>query len=259
MTSAPLLLLVLFAQQSGAKPASDPARTVVQLQEAIRQNPDVESSYTDLGNLLLGTQNFSEALIVLDAARKRFPHSAQPSLSAGVAYYGLRRFPEAVSALIEAGRLDGEAEQPVSFLNRISEHWGERKADVIALFSAYAQSHPNSALAHLALGRATGNSAELEKAIRLNPRSPDAQIELANILENRRDYAAAITAFRRASALAPRDPVPHYRLSRLYARTGDSAKADSERALHEKLSAEQKAELDRRQAATKHLRLTVRP
>jgi Flp pilus assembly protein TadD len=79
------------------------------------------------------------------------------------------------------------------------------------------------------------------------------------VLERRRDFPAAIAAFRQAAELAPKNPIPHYRLARLYARTGDSARADTERALHEKLSAEEKAELDRRQAATKHLRLTVRP
>ena len=51
--------------------------------------------------------------------------------------------------------------------------------------------------------------------------------------------------------------MPHYRLARLYDRTGQSEKAAAERALHEKLSAEEKAELERRQAATKHLKLQV--
>jgi tetratricopeptide (TPR) repeat protein len=257
--SAPLLLLLLFAQQGGAEVSSDPARAVIQLQEAIRRNPQVESNYTDLGNLLLRTQNFSEALVVLDAARAKFPRSAQAALSSAVAYYGLRRFPDAVAALIEAGRLDTDAEQPITFLNRISEHWGERKPEVIQLFTGYMKAHPQSDLGHFALGRATGDQSELQKAVRLNPRRPDAWIELGSVLESKRDFPNSIAAFRRAAELAPADPVPHYRLARLYARTGDPAKADAERNLHEKLAAEEKAELDRRQAATKHLQLTVRP
>src|SRR5437763_14766530 len=105
----------MFAQQGGAGLSSDPVRAVLELQEAIRRNPQVESNYTDLGNLLLGTQNFSEAALVLEAARARFPKSAQAALSAGVAYYGLRRFTDAVAAFIDAGRLDPNAEQPIAF------------------------------------------------------------------------------------------------------------------------------------------------
>jgi tetratricopeptide (TPR) repeat protein len=180
-------------------------------------------------------------------------------LSLGVAYYGLRRFPDAVAAFLDAGRLDPAAEQPIAFLNRTHEHWGDRTDQVIDLFTTYAKQHPGSALAHFVLGRATGDASELRRSIELNPLAPDAYIELGSVLEKQRDYAAAIAAFRRAADLAPKNPIPHYRLARLYARTGDSARADAERALHEKVSAEEKAELDRRQAATKHLQLTVRP
>ena len=257
--TAPLLLIMMFAQQGGAAVSSDPARAVVELQEAIRANPQVESNYTDLGNLLLSTQNFNEAALILEAARSKFPRSAQPALSAGVAYYGLRRFSDAMAAFIDAAKLDPDAEQPIVFLTRMPENWADRKEDIVSIFTAYAKSHPRSALGHFALGRATADAAELRQAIKLNPKVADIHIELGNILETQRDLPGAIAAFRRAVELAPKNPVPHYRLSRLYARTGDSAQAASERALHEKLSAEEKAELDRRQAATKHLKLTVRP
>jgi tetratricopeptide (TPR) repeat protein len=257
--TAPLLLIMMFVQQGGAAASPDPARIVVELQEAIRANPQVESNYTDLGNLLLSTQNFSEAALVLEAARSKFPTSAQPALSAGVAYYGLRRFSDAVTAFLAAARLDPDAEQPIVFLTRMPENWADRKDDIVAVFTKYAKTHPRSALAHFALGRATADVAELRQAIKLNPKVADIHIEVGTILESKRDFAGAIASFRRAAELAPKNPIPHYRLSRLYARTGDSAQADAQRALHEKLSAEEKAELDRRQAATRHLKLTVRP
>lgn len=260
--SAPLLLLLFLAQQSGADPQSatarNPAEAVIQLQKAIQANPRAESNYTDLGNVLLSTQNFQEAALVLEATRKRFPQSAQAALSLGVAYYGLRRFPEAVAAFLEAGKLNPSAEQPITFLNRTAEHWGDRKPDVVALFTAYAEKNPRSALAQFALGRATGDIEKVKLATQLAPSVPDGFIEMGGLLEAQRDFPGAIAAFRRAAALNPKDPVPHYRLSRLYARTGDSAKAEAERALHEKLSAGQKAELDRRQEQTKHLKVKVR-
>lgn len=256
--TAPLLLLLMFAQQGGAAPAS-PAEALVNLQQAIRKNPEVESNYTDLGNLLLRTHNFKEAALVLEHARKRFPSSAQAALSLGVAYYGLRRFSEAITAFLEAGRLDPDAEQPIIFLNRMPETWGDSKPRVIELFKMFAKTHPKSALAHFALGSAIRDAAALRTAIRLNPRIPEAHIELGSVLEAERDYVAAIAAFRRAATLAPKNPVPHHRLARLYARTGDPVRAEAERALHEKLSAEEKAALESRQAATQHLQLSVRP
>jgi tetratricopeptide (TPR) repeat protein len=257
--TASFLLFVMLAQQNGAALSASPAEAVVQLQDAIRKNPQIESNYTDLGNVLLSTQNFSEAALVLEAARSRFPGSAQAALSLGVAYYGLRRFPDSVAAFLEAGRLDGNVEQPVAFLRRMPENWADRKEEVIRLFTAFAESHPRSALAHFALGQATADAAELRQAIKLNPRMPDAHMELGSVLERQRDLAGALAAFKRAAELAPKNPIPHYRLSRLYARAGDSVRAEAERTLHEKLSSEAKAELDRRQAATKHLQLTVRP
>lgn len=257
--SAPFLLLLLLAQQSGAAPRTSPAEAVVQLQAAIRANPRVESNYTDLGNLLLATQNFNEAALVLEATRKQFPGSAQAALSLGVAYYGLRRFPDAVGAFLEAGKLNPSAEQPIAFLNRTVEHWGSHKPEVVALFTAYAEKNPRSALAQFALGRATADMEKVKLATQLAPSVPDGFLELGALQEAKREYPAAIAAFRRAAELNPKDPVPHYRLSRLYARTGDAAKAEAERRLHEKLTAAQKAELDKRQGSTPHLKLSVKP
>jgi cytochrome c-type biogenesis protein CcmH/NrfG len=207
--TAPLLLVALLAQQGGAAVSSDPAQAVIQLQKAIRQNPDVESNYTELGHVLLRTQNFNEAALVLEAARVKFPKSAQAALSAGVAYYGLRRFDDAVVAFLDAGRLDPDAEQPIAFLYRLPENWGDRKDDVVHLFSGYVKRRPESAAGHLALGRASEDVAELRTAIRLNPRSSDAHIELGSVLETKRDFVGAIAAFRKAADLAPRNPVPH--------------------------------------------------
>lgn len=257
MRAASVLFLVVLTGQGGAASfweTPDPAKQVIALQEAIRREPDTESHYTELGNLLLQTQNFREAILVLEAARPRFPASAQVMLSLGVAYYGQRRFPDAVGALVEAGRRDPDAPQPIAFLTRIREHWTGRTEDVHALMAAFAERHPRSGLAQFALGRATGDAARLKQAIALEPRMAEAHFELGEVLEAQRDWPGAIAAFRDAARLAPGNPVPHYKLSGLYARTGDAAKAAEQRALHEKLAAAEKAEMDRRQAATKHLK-----
>lgn len=254
MFAAPLLFLALLHGQEGAAPVSDPAKAVLALQEAIRKQPDVEANYTELGNLLLRTQNFPQAIAVLEAARQRFPNNAQAALSLSVAYYGQRRFTDAVTGLLATHKIDPGLPQPVVFLHRLSEHWTDRAPEVTQVFRAYLERHPKDPMATLALGRATADETLLRQAVLLAPRMADAHFELAALLESKREFAAAIPSFERAAQLNPRNPVPHYRLSRLYARSGDRAKAEAARALHEKLVAEEKAEMDRRQAATKHLK-----
>ncbi len=252
LQTAPFLWLALWAQE-GAVSFSDPAREAARLRQAIERQPEVEANYTGLGNLLLRTQNFPQAAAVLEAARARFPSSAQAALSLGVAYYGQRKFPEAVAAFIETAKLDGDIEQPIAFLSRLSEHWADRKDEITALFRAFVARQPSSATGQFALGKATAGSAALSRAIALNPRHGEAYFELGGVQEAARQYTAAIASFQKAAQLNPANPAPHYRLARLYARLGDKVGAERERGLHEKLLAAEKAEVDRRQAATRHL------
>lgn len=246
-----LLLLVLAAQLS-----NDPARIVADLQTAIRADPTKESNYTELGNVLLGTQNFKEAIVVLEHARKRFPNSAQAALSLGVAYYGARRFEDAVGALIDAGKLAPDVEQPVMFLGKIWEHAGAREPEVLERFRAFSAAQPSSALGHFLIGKVTGDEAQLRRSLAL-ANHPETRVELAQVLLRQGKLEAAAAELEQATRLAPRHPEPHYMLFRVYTRMGQTAKATQQKALHEKYVAEERAAADKRQAATKHLDLKV--
>jgi tetratricopeptide (TPR) repeat protein len=249
-----VVVLLLAAQLS-----ADPAKALVEIQNAIQANPEIEGNYTDLGNLLLGTQNFKEAAIVLEHTRTKFPTSAQAALSLGVAYYGQRRFEDAVGAFIDAAKLDPDTEQPIAFLGRMLDHAGGREAEVNELFAAYAKRHPKNYLGHYLSGKVTQSESELRKALALNPACAGCQLELGGIQESQKQLAEAAKSYRAAARLSPKDPIPHYRLSRVYQRLGEKEKAAAERALHEKLAAEEQAELDRRQAAARHMDIKVNP
>lgn len=249
-----VVVLFLVAQLS-----ADPAKALVELQNAIRADPSKESNYTDLGNLLLGTQNFKEAVIVLEHARERFPQSAQAALSLGVAYYGQRRFDDAITAFLDAAKLDPDAEQPVAFLGRMLDSAATRETELAGIFAAFAKRQPKSFLGHYLFGKVTKSEPDLRRAITLNPRCGDCYVELGGVLESKRNFADAEKSYLAAARLSPKDPVPHYRLSRVYARLGSTEKAAAERELHQKLAAEQQAELDRRQAAARHMDIKVQP
>ncbi|MBI2687415.1 MAG: tetratricopeptide repeat protein [Acidobacteria bacterium] len=249
-----LQLLLLLAPQG----AIDPAQAVTQLQQAIRREPDRESNYTDLAGVLLRTQNFREAAVVLESARTRFPDSAQVWLSLGVAYYGQRRFPDAVGAFLNAAARDPDAEQPVAFLGRILEHAGERTQAVKGVFETYAKAHPRNYLGHFLYGKAAADAPALTRSIALAPDFWESHFELGAVLESSRNFQGAAVEYEKAARLAPKNPVPQYRLFRVYSRLGQTAKATAARQLHERLAAQEKEELDKRQAETKHLDLKVR-
>ena len=266
-----LLALALAAAESNPKEAAAAARlaegfetqgqfdrAVVEYQKAIRLDPSQESYYSAFAHLLLRTQNFKEAVMVLEVARPRFPRSPQVALSLGVAYYAQRRFGEAIGAFLDASSLDPDAEQPLTFLGRILEHASERMDEVVARFRAFTSRHPDNWLGHFLLGKATRDDKSLQQSIALRPGNWEAHFELGTVQDEKlRDFPAAIVSFKEASRLAPKNPAPRYRLARLYSRTGEPEKAAAERALHEKLTEEEKAEIARRQGGTRHLKLQV--
>jgi tetratricopeptide (TPR) repeat protein len=238
-----------------AQVSSDPARAVAELQAAIRADPSRESNYTDLGNLLLRTQNFRESVMVLEHARTKFPASAQVMLSLGVAYYGQRRFADSVGSLLDANRLAPEVEQPLVFLGRMLEHAGDRESEIISRFRAFARDNPSNALGWFLVGKAARSEADLRKAVALAPRFGEARFELGSVLQAQRNWAAAAEQLEAAARLSPRDPKPHYRLAQIHDRMGNTMKAEAARKRHAELEAAEKAELDRRQAATRHLEI----
>lgn len=220
-----------------AQTRPDPASAAASLQAAIRAHPEVESNYTELGNLSLSVHDFPNAILVLEHARQRFPRSAQAALSLGVAYYGMRRFPDAVGQFLDTAKLAPDIEQPVQFLSRMMEHAGARQNEVIACFETFVKKQPNSAIGHFALGKAKADEVALRRAIALTPTYADAHFELGQLLEKSGKLPEAIREYERTASLSPKDPVPHYRLYRLYTRQGKTAFAEAARQRHEKLTA----------------------
>jgi tetratricopeptide (TPR) repeat protein len=241
-------------------------KAILALQAAVRMSPYEEAYYADLARVLLEHQNFDTAITVLQAGRKTFDKSPQLELMLGVAFYGQRRFSDAVHAFLRTIELAPDVEQPYLFLARILEHAEARLAEVVAHFRRFAESNPASPNAHFVLGKALaveGSDAALaEKSLRrsiaINQNHWEAHFELATLLERKRDFPAAAEEFRRSAALSPRSPAPHYRLARVYDRLGRTSDAAAERALHERLLAEEKASLEKHAAGVKRLELVIR-
>lgn len=244
----------------------DTASAITDLQQAIHLNRYEESYYFDLGNVLLRHQNFDAAISLLEASKRVFARSAQLELMLGVAYYGQRRFSDAVGAFLRTAAIAPDVEQPHVFLGRILTHTGDRLPDVVDRFGAYARRHPDSPTAHFLYGKALAMRPEsqasaerhLRRSIELDAKHWESHFELALLLEARRDWAGAAAGFERAIELNPADPAPHYRLARAYDRLGRGADASRERALHEKLIADEKAAIEKHKAGVRRLDLVVK-
>ncbi len=231
-------LALFYSETSDYGKAADLLRSVV------KRNPYEERAYFDLAQLQLKQQNFAAALETLDTGRKNFDKSPQLEVAAGVAYYGLRRFPEAIDAFLRASKLDPAIEQPYLFLGRMLDQAEDKLPAITAAFFAFSKTDPQNYLGHLLYGKALLRSDNFEcalpslrAAIELNPRSAEAHFEMATLLERQQKFQEAADEMRRSVELNPKDPAGHYRLARLYDRLGKTAQASAEREEHARLSA----------------------
>ena len=204
-----------------------------------------EDYYFQIAQLDLNRQNFAVALETLDTGRKKFSNSAQLELAAGVAYYGLRRFPEAIDAFLRTIQLDGTIEQPYVFLGRMLDQAERKLPAVTQAFAGFAARAPDSYLSNFLYGKAlavaddTGAAeASLRKSIAQNGGYWESRFELGLLLERRQKFDDAARELKTSADLNPRDPVIHYHLARVYDRLGKTAEAQAERELHARLAAE---------------------
>lgn len=203
-----------------------------------------EAYYFETAQFYLKQQNFAAALDLLDAGRKKFARSAQLELAAGVAFYGLRRFSEAIDAFLGTIRLDPTVEQPYAFLGRVLDQAEDRLPKITAVFAAFAKRAPDNYLSTFLYGKALAltddpnRAADLfRQSIARNDTYWESHFELGVLLARQDKLEDAAAELRRAIDLNPQEPVPHYHLARLYDRMGKTADAAAERALHARLTA----------------------
>ena len=221
----------------------DLAHAIPEFQAAIQKNRFDEGFYFDLAQAQLQQQNFAGALETLDTGRKYFDKSAQLELAAGVAYYGLRRFPEAIDAFLRTIRLNPAVDRPYVFLGRMLDQAEDKLPKITEVFAAFAKSAPGNYLSSFLYGKALAvqDQAQAERFLResiaRNGQFWESHFELGVLLEQRFAVEAAALEIRRSIELNPQDPASHYRLARLYDRLGKTTEARTERELHAKLSA----------------------
>jgi len=239
-------------------------KAVLELQTAIQKNEYEESYYFDLAYVLLQHQNFDTAIQLLVASRRVFATSAQLQLALGVAYYGQRRFEDAVQSFLRTIAIDPAIGQPYLFLGRILEHAEKRLPEIVARFSARAEAMPEDFMAQCLLGKALALQGDeraekiLRASIALKEDYWESHYELGLILDKARKFEEAARELERSAALNAALPAPHYRLARVYDRLGRREDAAKERNLHQRLTAEEKAAMEKHASGIKRLELVIR-
>ena len=212
--------------------------------EAIRLSPYEESYRFDVAQALLGHEEFSDAADALEAARIVFDKSAQIELALGVAYYGQRRFPEAVNCFLRTIELAPDVVQPYVFLGKMIDQAGDRLPEVQQRFREFQKSNPGSYLGYLLLAKSLGAGAApeslLRKSIELKKDLWESHYELGVQLETRHAFAEAAQELERSEQLNPDEAQTHYHLARVYDRLSRPEAAAREREAHARLTLHEK-------------------
>lgn len=206
-----------------------------------KANPQISFDYAQI---LLEKQDFTRAAEVVSAGLGTHPDNAQLTLALGVARYGQRRFDDAIVAFLKVVTIDPRIPQPYRFLGEMLDQAGSRLGEITQASEIWAAQNPKNARAQLLLAKVrlardpADPTAEslLRRSIALDAGDWEAHYELGVLLASRRDYKGAAAELARCEALAPKQPMPHYHLARVYDRLGEPERAKAEREIHQRLT-----------------------
>lgn len=200
-------------------------QAVVLLQSVVKSNPADADARLLLGSLLMEAGQGPDAIAQLTEAVRLRPRSAEAQNTLGEAYSSVGDFKTACEPFEKAVALKpdfgvaqmnlGEALFNSGDLVASAEHL-DRAIKLLGSSEDAAYAHYLRAKlysAHAALPNAVQ---QLQQAIAIKPRFPQAWSDLGQARKDLLDDAGALAAFERAVELAPDDPVAQYRLGAEY-------------------------------------------
>jgi len=215
-----------------------------------------EDHLFDWGTDLLTHRAPAQAVEVFSKGHRLFPASTRMLLGLGAALFGRGTYDEAAQRFFEATDLKPEDPAPYLFLGAI-DNAEIAHADGYAMrMERLAKLHPDRADANLLYAsalwtnRAGADAAPrvlelLHKAVKLDPKLADARVELGIVRADQGDYAEAIAEFRAGIELGTSRKEAHYRLAQAYQHVGESAEAQKELELYQRLRATSAEEEER--------------
>jgi tetratricopeptide (TPR) repeat protein len=220
-----------------------------------------EANFFDWGVELLTHRATEQAIEVLAKGSRLFPRSPRMLLGLGVALYSRGSYSEAAQQFFDAADLNPNDAAPYMLLGGVSSAAITETSGFAERMERFARLQPENAWANLyyarsllrhrteenEMGRLNQARSLLEKAVRLDPRLGAAFLELGVVFAEQGDVTRAVSAYRNAIAASPPMEEAHYRLAHIYRTQGNSAKAQEELELYQRLTeqSEQKFQRER--------------
>jgi len=234
---------------------------VNEFQTAAHMDPS-EDNLFHWGSELLLHRTYEPAIEVFQVATQRFPDSPRLEIGLGMALYSRGKYDDAVKALLAAADLNPSDPRCYYFLSKAYDSSPNQAEDITRRFRRFYELQPNNAHAayYYAMSLWKGKRAEdpdlnldqvkslLQKAISLDPKLPEAHVQLGNLYSDQRNYTMAIPEYVSALDLNPNLADPHYRLGQDYVHTGQKDRAQQEFDIYQRLRAQHLAELDKERA-----------
>jgi len=249
--------------------SAHPLEAVREYQRAAELDPS-EPNLFDWGTELLTHRALEPATEVFGKGNRLFPMSVRMLVALGVSWYARGAFDQAMQCLVKASDLDPDNPLPYQFLGRIQSVSVTPSEESTARLARFARLRPDNALANyyyaVALWKQSSNLANatqdaqpeaahlarveslLQKAVRLDSNLGEAYVQLGILYSEREDFSHAIPEYQRAIAVSSgHDDTlaeAHYRLAKVYLRTGEKTKAQVELQFHSDLEKKIKVSAD---------------
>jgi tetratricopeptide (TPR) repeat protein len=232
-----------------------------QYETAAHMDPS-ESNLFDWGSELLVHRTLDPAVNVFQSAAKHYPNSPRLAIGLGMALYSRGNYDDAVKALLQAADLNPSDSRCYYFLSKAYDSSPSQAENVIQHFRHFAELQPQNARAHYyyAMSLWKGRRAQdsnfdvrqieslLKRSIALDPKLPEAHLQLGNLYSDQAKYADAIPQYQRALQENADLPDAHYRLGQAYVHTDQKVRAQEQLEIYQRLRAQHLAELDKQRA-----------
>jgi len=199
--------------------------------ESLKNNPELESAYFQIGYCLAKLGRYDQTIEVYRRALRIKPDDADVYNNLCVSYNMLGRFGEAIETCKQAVRIKPDLAEAYSNLGWTHQKLG-KYAEGIEFCKQAIRIRPDHALAHYNLGNNYAGLARYEEAlesykqaIRINPDHAEAHLNLGAAYNQLGRYEEAIDSYKQATRIKARLPEAHLNLGMTYLRLGDRSSA----------------------------------
>ena len=194
--------------------------------------------------------DLNNAVHLFKDAVNKWPDSLRSRLGLASVFYLAGKYELCATTLLQGIARQPNAAPLYDLLGKTFESVPALQRDIKAAFEKYVASGVRDAAAHAHLGtmlyltadgegtdRFSKSKEQLRRALALNPRLPQAHLQLGIIAQDEGKLQQALTSYQRTVALAPTLAAARYRLGSVYGKLGNHVKAQAELDVFRKLKA----------------------